>query len=216
MADIENQYRYTEEDEEAMEMVKQNPGYSHDLWSSEVLQALRSNIRGFYRNEQRGVCAFCKNEISLQAAANCTIEHIIPKSKCLEFMFHPKNLCVICADCNQIKRAQEIINELPNVLNDNRQRIRYPTASRTFKIVHPHFDIWNEHIIRLGRGYIDKSKKGGNTILICNLNRFFHLFEVGEEYIADADLSELMNEYLTCVRPIRKAEILLQIKAALR
>lgn len=216
MADIENQYIYTVEDVEAMGMIKQHPDYSHESWSSEILQPLRTNLRIFYRNEQRGVCAFCKNEISLQAAANCTIEHIIPKSKYIDFIFHQKNLCVICADCNQIKRAQEILDEIPNVLSNDRRRVRYPTASSSFKIVHPHFDVWNEHIIRMGRAYVDRTRKGGNTILICKLNRFFHLFEVGEEYIDDADLSELMNEYLSCGRPIRKAEILFQIKEALR
>lgn len=215
MADIKKQYVYDAEDIAIIELIKES-NYSHLSWGDNSLMSVKRKLRDFYRLEQLGSCAFCKNEISLRSALNCTIEHILPKSKNLEFMFTPLNLCVICSDCNEIKRAQEVIDEVPDVLTSSKKRKRYPTVSSAFKIIHPHYDDWNTHIVRLGRAYIDKSKKGINTIAICNLNRFFHKFEVGDEYITETELHELMEEYLTCQSPMRKAELLLQIKSALR
>lgn len=215
MADIENLYVFTRDDLLAIDEVKRG-NYTHLSWGEGLLSNLRARIRDFYRGEQRGTCAFCKNDISLRSALNCTVEHIIPKSLKLDFMFTSKNLCVICADCNEIKRAQEVINEVPDVTRNSSRRVRYPTTGTVFKIVHPHFDSWDEHIIRFGRAYIDKSMKGANTISICKLNRFFHEFEVGDEYITETDLAGLMEEYLSTQSIIRRAELLLQIKAALR
>jgi len=215
MADIENQYVFSTADLSVIENIKQGE-YSHLSWGDESLAEVKRNIREFYRGEQRGICAFCKNDLSLRSASNCTIEHIIPKSKKLEFMFTGKNLCVICADCNEIKRAQDVINDIPDVIDNITRRVKYPISGAVFKIVHPHYDSWSEHILRIGRAYIDKTNKGINTILICKLNRFFHRFEVGDEYINEPDLHALMEEYLNCQQPLRKAELLLQIKSALR
>ncbi|HIE9149134.1 TPA: HNH endonuclease [Klebsiella variicola subsp. variicola] len=215
MADINNVYSYSEDDLASINAIKQG-NYTHLSWGDDSLADVRRNIRDFYRNEQRGTCAFCKNEISLRSALNCTIEHIIPKSLNFNFMFTANNLCVICADCNEIKRAQEVINEIPDVTSNSTRRVRYPTTGTVFKIVHPHFDSWNEHIIRFGRAYIDKSTKGANTIVICKLNRFFHEFEVGDEYITEIDLRGLMEEYISTQSILRRAELLFQIKAELR
>ncbi|UYP73494.1 HNH endonuclease [Pantoea dispersa] len=215
MADIENEYTFSAEDLETLELIK-GADFSHLSWGDESLAEIKRKIRDFYRNEQHGECAFCKNDISLRSAFNCTIEHIIPKSQYIEFMFTGKNLCVICADCNEIKRAQEVANEIHEVINGTARRVRYPRSTTAFRIVHPHFDSWNDHIIRFGRAYIDKTSKGINTIAICNLNRFFHKFEVGEEYITETDLTGMMEEYLTCQSLIQRAELLLRIKSALR
>lgn len=215
MADINNEYAFCAEDIEAIEAIVQGD-YTHQSWGDESLSQVRRNIRDFYRDEQRGECAFCKNDISLRSAANCTIEHIIPKSRNIAFMFTARNLCVICADCNEIKRAQEVINEIPEVVPRPVGRVRYPRTGTIFKIIHPHFDVWNDHIIRLGRAYIDRSTKGVNTIAICKLNRFFHRFEVSDEYITEVDLTSLMEEYISCQSLVQRAELLLRIKSALR
>lgn len=70
------------------------------------------------------------------------------------------------------------------------RRVRYPTASTSFRIVHPHIDDYEEHIIKANRVYVDLTPKGHYTIGICKLNRFFHHFGVCDEFINDARLAE--------------------------
>ncbi|MBZ6689523.1 HNH endonuclease, partial [Klebsiella grimontii] len=188
---------------------------SHTSWSHDDFTIIKSQIREFYRVQQRGLCAFCKNPLSLQAAANCTVEHIIPKSKKIDYMYTPKNLCVICADCNEIKRAQEVINEEHEVLNNPEIAI-YPRSSGAFIIVHPHFDDWHEHIHKVGaRIYIDKTLKGINTMKVCKLNRFFHRLGVSDEYVNDGELTSLMSEYVESNNFIRRANIINRIREIL-
>lgn len=186
--------------------------FSHHCWSDDDLQDLRTWIREFYRVKQNGVCAYCREAVSLQSAANCHVEHIVPKSLHPDFMFLPKNLCVICADCNAIKRAQETIAEIPDTINESATRKKYPRSSSGFKIVHPHYDPWADHIIKYGKAFVDKTPKGGFTIQTCKLNRRFHKFGLEDEFADDEELHSLMNEYMTCTNSLKKGRLLNKIR----
>lgn len=164
------------------------PGYSHGDWSHADLEPLRSYVRAHYRKQQRGICAFCREPVSLYSAENCQVEHIAPKSLHLRFMFEPKNLCVICADCNFIKRNQEVTVEVPDTVAKSRGRQRYPRASKSFLIVHPHFDRYDEHIVVYRGFYFDRTDKGHFTIGACKLNRRLRQFGWDEEAIENPDL----------------------------
>ncbi|WP_228388441.1 HNH endonuclease [Chryseobacterium sp. CBo1] len=100
---------------------------NHTNWQDDDISDIRSSIREYYRIEQKGKCAYCKQSISLISASNCQVEHIVPKSKYLSFISEPKNLCVICADCNEIKKSQEVLNEVPEVTNKKNIK-RYPSV----------------------------------------------------------------------------------------
>lgn len=211
---INNQIEFTEEESQLIDNLKAIEDYDHTKWNADSLIDLRSKIRRFYRLEQQGICAFCKNEISLVAANNANVEHIAPKSKHLDFMFEPKNLCVICVDCNIIKRAQEVVDAIETV-NAPEGRARYPRASRAFNIVHPHIDEYDDHIKKLGRIYIDKTMKGHFTIGCCKLNRFYHQFDIEDEFIDDVQLNELMARFQDSDSAIEKGQILAQIRDGL-
>lgn len=189
--------------------------YSHRNWSDDDLQSIRSKIRNHYREQQNGVCAFCKGPISLVSAQNAHVEHISPKSQRVDFMFEPKNLCVICADCNTIKRAQEVTNTEPQTIESLNERVQYPRASNSFKIVHPHIDEYDLHIIKKGLIYIDRSQKGHFTIGCCKLNRFFHQFEIDDSFVDDAQLNQMMTDYLESNSAIQKARILTELRNSL-
>ncbi|HDU1473556.1 TPA: hypothetical protein REW03_001306 [Klebsiella pneumoniae] len=90
MADINDEYSYTDEQLAIIESIKRQDGFSHISWYHDDFTIIKSQIREFYRIQQRGLCAFCKNPLSLQAAANCTVEHIIPKSKKSRLYVYPK------------------------------------------------------------------------------------------------------------------------------
>lgn len=166
---------------------KSDPNFKHTNWGDDDLQPLRVEVRTHYKTVQRLKCTYCQEPISLRAAQGATIEHIVPKSQYIEFIFEPKNLCVICPDCNEYKGRNEVMFQ-PVI--KGKRRVRYPTASSAFQIFHPHFDDYKTHIIKANRVYVDLTPKGHYTIGICKLNRFFHYFGACDEFINDAELIE--------------------------
>lgn len=173
---------FSEDSAAKIAAAKATPGFDHNYWSSEELESVRSEIRDFYRTEQRLKCAFCMNPISSRSALGASIEHIAAKSAYLQFIFEPMNLCVICPDCNEFKRAREVFVE-PATKTKN--KVKYPSNPDDFIILHPHIDEYETHIIKTGHLYTERTMKGGYTIFVCCLNRFYHQFGVSEEYVND-------------------------------
>lgn len=161
-----------------------SPDFSHTNWGDDDLLILRQKIRNFYRKEQKLCCVYCDNPISAISPDGAHIEHIVPKSLYKDFIFTPVNLCVICPDCNQCKSNNEV---LQNPLKRTGIK-KYPRSSGAFKIVHPHFDVYSDHIIKAHRIYVDLTPKGHWTIGACKLNRFYHLFGVCDEFLDDTNI----------------------------
>jgi hypothetical protein len=185
--------------------------FTHRFWGSDDLAAIRSLIRSHYRGQQNGQCAYCKNPVSLHDAMNCHVEHIAPKSKYPEFIFEPKNLCVICSECNAIKRNQEVLGEEPDTVVNGTRRVRYPRSSNAFLIVHPHFDLWEDHIQVFGKFYVDKTRKGHFTIGACVLNRHLRQFGWEPPLVNDEDMRNAMTIYLNSTDPVAKTSALMRL-----
>lgn len=186
-----------------------------NIWNTEELFGLRIEIRNYYRKEQNAICSFCRQPVSSVYASNCHIEHIAPKSLYPQFIFEPRNLCVICADCNQIKRNQETIRETPDTIK-NTYKTKYPDKSEDFHIVHPHYDDYDKHIQVINGYYIDKdSKKGNFTIGACRLNRKLSIIGWEPEVVEEEELMNDFETYKEEVNPIRKGKILENIKQKL-
>lgn len=173
---------------------------------------VRVHIRKFYARAQQWVCAYCAQQISMVSPANAHIEHIIAKSVNEKFVFEPVNLCVICADCNTIKRAQEVENIIDSVTK--RKYVRYPTASSSFKIVHPHFDNWEDHLVIRAGIYHHLTNKGRFTIYCCELNRKFRKLGYSEKLADDEFFIGLMNNFAESRSSQQRAIILEQIAIA--
>lgn len=215
MPDIQNEISYSLGSEAIINQKKTQIGFDHTNWSDPDLEAVRVEIRTFYTSEQVGICAFCKQNVSTTSALNCHVEHIVPKSKHMDFIFTPKNLCVICADCNTIKREQETIGIIQNTITKPESRRQYPRTQNAFKIVHPHFDVYDDHILITNGYYIDKTAKGHFTIGACKLNRKLHQFGWEVSNISDAVVCDTMNKYLDEKDPIKKNSYLTKLKKQL-
>ncbi|KQG95934.1 hypothetical protein APC57_05340 [Acinetobacter baumannii] len=190
-----------------------DPNFNHENWGDEEFSDLRSLIRAHYRTKQGALCAYCKARISLVSASNAHIEHIVPKAIHLEYIFEPKNLCVICADCNTIKRNQETINDIKNPLVNIISR--YPRSSNAFKIIHPHFDDYDLHIAIKGKIYIDLTPKGNFTIGACKLNRYFQKFGIDQDFIDDSVLIEIFQKFMDSDNTAEKAYLINELKTIL-
>ncbi|EIM13552.1 HNH endonuclease [Pseudomonas chlororaphis] len=180
--------------EEALSLIQgkmQAEDFSHESWSDEDLLPVRREIREFYRNAQRLVCVYCLGPVSNRSAAGAPIEHIVPKSQHPGFMFEPKNLCVICPDCNEYKSKRETLADPVLIAS----RVNYPTNTDLFRIVHPHYDEYHEHIFKCERLYVECSDKGGYTIYACNLNRFYRRFGRCDELVNDVALVQQSERF---------------------
>jgi 5-methylcytosine-specific restriction endonuclease McrA len=190
MTKINNPIVFSAEAERKIAEKINNPDFTHEHWGEDDLLSVRQEIRAHYRNEQRLICSYCRNPISNRSANGASIEHIISKAQYREFMFEPKNLCLICADCNEIKSKKDTLNVL------SRGKIKlYPRATSAFKIVHPHYDNYSDHILKANRAYIDLTTKGHWTIGACELNRFYRRFGMCDEMIEDMAVIDQQEQF---------------------
>jgi len=211
MADIGKPIVFTREQKQLIADAVATPSFTHRDWGAEDLEPLRSAVREYYRVKQKGRCAYCKKDVSLRSASNCHVEHIAPKSKYQQFMFEPKNLCVICADCNEIKREQEVHVREPDTIAPKKAPKQYPRSSNAFRIVHPHFDTYDDHIFVFGQFYVDKSDKGLFTIGACMLNRKLRKFGWTPEF-DQAAINEAAGKLLEAKDPNERTHAMLLLK----
>lgn len=210
MPHITEHYRFSNDELNIIKIVN-DEGFTYRDWGSERLEPVRSSIRRFYREAQKGLCPYCMKAVSLQAAGNAHVEHILPKSLFENFIFEPKNLCVICADCNTAKNNSNAIND-DELDTCNGAAQTYPRSTRRFKIIHPHIDEYSDHIVRTGIFYIDRSPKGHFTIGICKLNIATHKFGHDEGIINDFEYFQMMHKFQNGTEPEQR-EVFDRIRA---
>lgn len=117
---------------------------------------------------QGRLCCYCKEKINSNNFKMWEVEHVLSQIDYFWFTFEPKNLAVTCPDCNTIKSDAKITSSVA--------RRRLPTRSELYLIVHPHFDVYEEHILKVGLVFHPKSSKGRKTIEICGLLRYVEKF----------------------------------------
>lgn len=143
-------------------------------WTSSGNKKLKKEIKNHYSIVQNDTCAYCRLPVRYDGYGE-PIEHIVPKSIMVKWMFHPENLCLSCYGCNTKKSDKDtLVNFASQIDNfDN-----YPKVSSDFNIIHPHFDIFSKHIYEDNLIYKPRegSVKGRNTIDFCQLNRFDVLY----------------------------------------
>lgn len=190
MPEIKHPIVYSAESANKIREAKRKPGFSHTYWSDPELESVRVEVRAYYRKEQKYKCAFCQQLASLKSAQGAQVEHIAPKSIYPQFLFEPKNLCVVCPDCNEYKKNREIIADKAIKTNAKRD---YPKSTDKFRIYHPHYDNYKENIIKAGYLYFGLTEKGSHAIYVCNLDRFVQTFGMSSELL-DSITTQLEQE----------------------
>lgn len=173
---------------------------NYQLWNDEKnkdVSKFRVLIRNHYLSDQKLTCFYCRQYIFSTHGFHWQVEHILPKSLFPQFLFEPKNLIVICPDCNKEKD-----NQNPHV-DGNRacSQQSYPSTSGRFKIIHPLYDQYTEHINRISANHCDYpdhyflkalTAKGKATVKMCDLNRFYQEF-AGYQDMKGKQVSALDN-----------------------
>lgn len=134
------------------------------FWDDPIVDPVRAEIKDYYIAAQSRRCCYCNHEYPTDNKAVWDGEHIIPKDIAPHFMFNPLNLAAACKDCNRAKWNTEV--------RVNPKRKSFPGESRHYKIVHPHFDNYHDHIRWYGSVVRALSAKGGELVGLCRLWRF--------------------------------------------
>lgn len=149
------------------QLLLENPPLEKEDWSKSIYNSVKGEIKkSLYRN-QHGRCAYCRKELEIRGRYE-HIDHIVPKNSKPKWLLEPKNLVLSCPSCNGDKRATETLND------DFLSLEGFPNTTDAFKIINPHYDIWQEHLMFEDDIFIVPlpNSKGKRTIEICHLYRF--------------------------------------------
>lgn len=161
---VENAYQPTEEEKQAISELK-SKGLTAKDWESgkKGIKSYKDNLRDYMYYEQNCRCAYCRIELRI----GCSFmqrEHIVYKDLHPQWMFEPRNLCVVCDRCNNFKQTTEVLS--------NPEANTFPEESKDFLIVNPFLDKYSEHIeLKNGIIYEGKTDKGKFTVETCHLYR---------------------------------------------
>lgn len=161
-------------------------GCQWEVKGDKDLIALKKVIKKHYLKAQDFRCAYCRQKVVVKHNAAWDTEHILCKDQYPQFMFEPKNLCVSCKDCNNIKRAKNVLT--------NKGRTTFPDAPDDYIICHPHLHNYADHIrvIREAVLYLPISKEGRQLIEICGLLRF--VFDFAGYQIESIEIGQTIIE----------------------
>lgn len=161
---IANPVTYDEGEQGLVDATLNGEGFDGAAWVLEGLAQLKSRIKLHYIREQNYRCCYCQQPLYARYGRVWDLEHLIARATRCDFMFVPRNLAVACAECNQAK-GDELVTD-PS-------RKSFPDRANLYRIVHPHFHNWDEHIELEGEGtYHALSSEGKFTIYHCDLFRF--------------------------------------------
>lgn len=111
-----------------------------NIWENPKLDDFKRKIKDYYRSINNE-CCYCKKNFVGEFNMVIDIEHVLPKSKFKDLMFAIYNLNIACKRCNMnIKRERTdfLVGANAVVLNTK--------DSSEYKIIHPNFDQYHEHI----------------------------------------------------------------------
>lgn len=186
---ISNPITYTQAEQALIDQKLASATFTKDTWSDADLTDLKEKIKRHYVKEQDNKCPYCRVIIRTNHGRVWDTEHIIPRVAVAKFMFEPKNLCACCIDCNAAKSDKKVTN--------SRAVQKLPINSKDYFLVHPHVDNYETNLLVIKEGfyYVALSKKGKNTIEICELNRFYE-FAKFDTSISGDDRIFLLSEEL--------------------
>jgi uncharacterized protein (TIGR02646 family) len=174
----------------------------HTDWEKPIFDSLKKKIRENLRPKQRNKCCYCKKDLGYDIK-EVDIEHIIPKAEFKNFTFEPFNLALSCPACNTKKGDTKILSK---------SVIRYPKTTKSFLIVHAHFDKYNEHIIIHDDCIFEGvSKKGCRTIEVCELFRLKAVEEKAKKVLTNRTKQSELIDLVMKASPTELNNVMIEI-----
>ncbi|HBW5812082.1 TPA: hypothetical protein ME921_005590 [Klebsiella pneumoniae] len=146
---------------------------SYKVWNDKIdeMVKIKRELKTHLKKQQKKKCVYCRVNQHSNYDQNWDAEHILPKKKYPQFLFHPANLALSCKECNRGKYEEDILKDMENI-----DLSMYPEGAGNYTIIHPFYDDYGRHlkIERSGEKYLytPLSKKGLKTYAVCNLKRY--------------------------------------------
>lgn len=160
-------------------------------WTKEPLDSVKSSLREHLRVWQLNQCCYCRQQLGYKQRES-DLEHIVDKNGHWKFGFVPQNIALSCPSCNSIKTDQEVL------VDEKVDILEYPADGASFKIVHPYFDRYSDHIAILANSvYQSNTEKGSKLITMCHLYRLASVEEKAKKSkMAQCLVYSLYNDVL--------------------
>lgn len=128
----------------------------HKGWDNNAkIKKVKDKIKDFSIAKTNERCCYCGRNIRGEFRMVLDIEHILPKSLYLRYMFTMKNLSVSCKRCNMNIKKNRV-----DFLEDSISFTRKAFKSKYYKFIHPNLDNFDAHLflagVQLGRNIIIK------------------------------------------------------------
>lgn len=111
------------------------------IWDEEDLAPIKQKIKAHYRGLLGEKCCYCCKNTHGEFKLVLDIEHILPKAHYLQFALSPFNLSVACKRCNM-----NVKGEKTTFLKDFASAHSNPEDTNNYKIIHPNFDNFFDHL----------------------------------------------------------------------
>lgn len=136
-------------------------------WMDDSIDSLKRAIKKHYVLAQGYTCCYCRQAYPVLHLMAWTTDHVVPRTTHPQFMFTPLNLAAACHTCNQRKSAKQTLVGSSSA--------EYPSSGAGFFVIHPHFDVYADHIELGGINYVPLTDKGQWTYDACGLERFIEM-----------------------------------------
>jgi hypothetical protein len=204
---IANPVVYDRDEQALVDAMLTEEGFDSAFWGKEELGELKSRIKQHYIREQNYRCCYCQQPLYAHHGRVWDIEHVIARATRCDFMFVPGNLAIACVECNQAKGAESVTDS---------GRRKFPDRANLYRIVHPHFHSWEEHIELEGEStYHALSPEGKFTIYHCDLFRFRERVVGTRQPIRDRRFERDIGELRLAKSPAEARPIIASIMARL-
>jgi len=170
-------------------------------WKKTCFDEIKKNIKLNLYAQQGGRCSYCKSILDF-AICDPHLDHILDKKNYEKFGFHTKNLTLTCPKCNNKKSTKDA--------KARSIKKNYPSKTDYFKIYHPYYDRYEDHLYKVDDLIISwHSDKGLETIKMCNLDRVELVFGFAKEKsISKLDLnSQLLIALTNAYDPKKEKEV---------
>lgn len=115
----------------------------HTAWDRNVrLDSVKRKIKEFRIIRSSQTCCYCRRDIGGEFSMVLDVEHVLPKSQYLKYMFSGKNLAVSCKRCNMSIKGARLDFLFSPVMPKRVFRSKY------YKIIHPNLDDYESHLLR--------------------------------------------------------------------
>lgn len=191
--------------------IKYSVTLGHSSWSNAILDTIKRKIKSHHLERQENCCCYCNRNIHGEFKMVIDIEHILPKSKYLRYMFTQKNLSVACKRCNMnIKKSDLEFLKFP--INSASKRV---FRSGFYKFIHPNLDKYDSHLmlnnVQRGRkrlikyNVVNESRKGAFTYKYFKLEALeLNSFDIAQGATERTEINdtEINLEFETLVKKL--------------